>query len=189
MTTAISIDIETMSTAPTAAIASIGACRFAIGGDGIGDWVGDTFHMHVSLANCQRHGLAIDASTVLWWIKQGDDAKAALLGGQQDAAPLVTALEALANFIDATDDGGPEKPTIWANGASFDLPILANAYRTVGMPLPWKFWEERDLRTLKALRPECRIPHAGIAHHALDDAVHQARLIQAIHKHLTEALA
>lgn len=106
MTTAISIDIETMSTAPNAAIASIGACRFAIGGDGIGDWIGDTFHVHVSLANCQRHGLAIDASTVLWWLGQDDNARSALIGGQQDAAPLVTALEALANFIDATDDGG-----------------------------------------------------------------------------------
>ena len=189
MTTAISIDIETMSTAPTAAIASIGACRFAIGGDGIGDWIGDTFHMHVSLANCQRHGLTIDASTVLWWIKQGDDAKAALLGGQQDAAPLVTALEALANFIDATDDGGPEKPTIWANGASFDLPILANAYRTVGMPLPWKFWEERDLRTLKGLSPDLRIERSGTHHNALDDALHQARLVQHILTSRNEAVA
>lgn len=189
MTTAISIDIETMSTAPNAAIASIGACRFAIGGDGIGDWIGDTFHVHVSLASCQRHGLAIDAGTVLWWLGQDDNARSALIGGQQDAAPLVTALEALANFIEATDDGGPEKPTIWANGASFDLPILASAYRAVGMPLPWKYWNERDLRTLKALRQKCRIAHAGIAHHALDDAVHQARLIQAIQKQLLEALA
>jgi len=189
MTTAISIDVETMSTAPYAAIASIGACRFAIGGDGIGDLIGDTFHMHVSLANCQRHGLAIDASTVLWWLGQGDNARLALIGGQHDAEPLVTALEELSDFILATALEENEHPDIWANGASFDLPILANAYRTVGMTIPWKFWQERDLRTLKALRPECRIPHAGIAHHALDDAVNQARLIQAIQKQLLEALA
>lgn len=185
MTTAISIDIETMSTAPNAAIASIGACRFDLPGSGIGDWIVDTFHVHVSLANCQRHGLAIDASTVLWWIGQEDNARAALLGGQQDAAPLVTALEALTHFIDTTEINSNELPTLWANGASFDLPILANAYRTAGMPLPWQYWIERDLRTLKALAPEIRIEHAGIAHHALDDAVKQARMIQAIYKRLT----
>lgn len=180
MTTAISIDIETMSTAPNAAIASIGACRFDMPGSGIGDWIGDTFHVHVSLANCQRHGLAIDASTVLWWINQGENAKAALLGGQQDASPLVTALEALFSFIAGTDFVD-EPPTIWANGASFDLPILANAYRTAGIPLPWNYWQERDLRTLKALFPDFRMERAGIAHHALDDAVHQARMIQAMY--------
>jgi hypothetical protein len=185
MTTAISIDIETMSTAPNAAIASIGACRFDLPGAGIGDWIGDTFHVHVSLANCQRHGLAIDASTVLWWIGREEDAKEALFCGQHDAAPLVTALEALTHFIDSTEINSNEPPTIWANGASFDLPILANAYRAVGLPLPWNYWDERDLRTLKSLAPEFRIEHAGIAHHALDDAVKQARMIQAIYKRLT----
>lgn len=184
MTTAISLDIETMSTAPNAAIASIGACRFDLHGDGIGDWINDTFHVHVSLPNCQRYGTAFDASTVLWWLAQGDEARQAMIAGQQDAAPLVTALEALADFIGATQTTSDEDTqAIWANGASFDLPILANAYRCVGMPLPWKYWQERDLRTLKALFPECGISRiGGIPHSALDDAVFQARTIQSIAK-------
>ena len=172
MTPAISIDIETLSTRADAAIASIGACRF----DPHGDWIGDIFHVHVSLTNCQRHGLAIDAGTVLWWLNQGDDARRTLIAGQEDAAPLITALDAFADFI----RGSGAEPDIWVNGASFDLPILAHAYRVTGMPTPWHFWQERDLRTLKALNKGARIERAGIHHTALDDAVHQARLIQHI---------
>lgn len=172
MIPAISIDLETLSTQPNAAIASIGACRF----DPRGDWIGDTFHLHVSLSNCQRHGLVIDADTVLWWLKQSGDAQQALGIGQIDAAPLVVALDAFAGFVDSTGN----EPELWVNGASFDLPILASAYRAINWPTPWKFWQERDLRTLKALNKGARIERTGTHHHALDDAMHQARLIQHI---------
>lgn len=168
--TALSLDLETLSTRPNAAIASIGACRF----DPRSDWIGDTFHVHVSLANCQHHGLAIDAGTVLWWLDQSAEARAAFVIGQQDAMPLLVALEALEDFMATT----AECSELWVNGASFDLPILASAYRAVDLPLPWKFWQERDLRTLKALDKNTRIERAGIHHNALDDALHQARLIQ-----------
>mgnify|MGYP001229651986 CR=1 FL=1 len=172
MTPAISLDIETMSTQPNAAIASIGACRFDPHGHGIGD----RFHIHISLVNNQRHGRVIDAGTVLWWLNQGDDARRTLLAGQEDAAPLITALDAFADFV---RDTGPE-PEIWVNGASFDLPILATAYHGLGMAQPWHFWQERDLRTLKSLNKGARIERAGIHHTALDDACHQARLVQHI---------
>lgn len=169
---AISIDIETLSTRHDAAIASIGAVRF----DPHSDWIGTALHIHVNLANCQRHGLFIDAGTVLWWLNQGDDARRTLISGQEDAAPLITALDELTDFVHGT---GTE-PALWVNGASFDLPILTNAYRAIAMPLPWHFWQERDLRTLKALNKGQRIERTGIHHSALDDAVHQARLIQHI---------
>lgn len=169
--TAVMIDIETLDNQPTAAIASIGAVWF----DPHGTRIGDTFHLHVDLEDCQRHGLTIGADTVLWWLKQSGDAQAALGNGQLDAAPLATALEALHAFI-AADEDGPDE--IWCNGASFDFPILANAYARIGWKTPWPFWRERDLRTLKGLYPEKRIERHAMAHHALNDATHQARLVQ-----------
>ncbi len=171
--TALMIDIETAGNRPTSAIASIGACRF----DPHGASIGDIFHVHVSLANGQRHGLTLDADTFLWWLGRKSNARRDLIAGQADAAPLVTALEALADFISGS---GPE-PEIWCNGNSFDLPILANACHAVGLPLPWKFWQERDLRTLIALNKGIRIERAGIHHNALDDAIYQALLVQHIH--------
>ena len=82
------IDIETMDNRPTAAIASIGAVWF----EPSGSWIGRTFHMHVDLVDCQRHGLTIGADTVVWWLGQSEDAIATLRNGQDGAAPLVTAL-------------------------------------------------------------------------------------------------
>jgi DNA polymerase III epsilon subunit-like protein len=172
MSHAISIDLETASTRANAAIASIGAVRF----DPRGNWLGDTLHIHVSLRNCQHHGLAIDADTFIWWLMQGEDARVALFAGQTDAAPLITALEALGDFIENTG----EAPEIWVNGASFDLPILASAYRAADLRQPWRYWQERDLRTIKALNQGARLERQGTHHNALDDACHQARLIQHI---------
>lgn len=163
------IDLETMGKLPTSAIASIGAVRF----DPLGNWIGDQFHIHVSLENCQRHGLTMDASTLVWWLEQDEAARTALRIGQAGAAPLVTALDALSAWL-------PEGAIVWANGASFDLAILAHAYHVAGMPQPWAFRNECDLRTLKVLHKDRRIERDGIHHTALDDAIHQARLVQHI---------
>lgn len=172
MTKSISLDLETLGTGANAAIASIGACRF----DPHSPAIDGVFHVHVSLENCQRHGLIFDASTLLWWLGQDEDARRSLITGQEHAAPLITALDMLAAFIVDTGDD----VELWVNDDSFYLPILANAYRAAGMPQPWKFWSGRDLRTLKKLHRGASITRDGIAHNALHDAIHQARLIQHI---------
>lgn len=169
MSHALMVDLETLSKLPTAAISSIGAVIF----EPHSDWIGESFHLHVSLENCQRHGLMIDASTVTWWLGQDDVARQTLIVGQLDAAPLITALEAFSNFF-------PSGAEIWCNGNSFDLPILANAYHAIGAETPWSFYNERDLRTLKGLNKGARIEREGTHHNALDDAIHQARLVQHI---------
>lgn len=179
---AIMIDLETMDNRPTAAIASIGAVWF----EPSGSWIGRTFNMHVDLVDCQRHGLTIGADTVLWWLYQSEEAIASLRNGQDCAAPLVTALDAFDAFVDFDD---PEFGEVWCNGASFDFPILANAFRAAGGKAPWKFWQERDLRTLKGLSPDLRIERSGTHHNALDDALHQARLVQHILTSRNEARA
>lgn len=163
------LDIETLGKTAGAAIASIGAVKF----DPHGDWIGDSFHIHVSLENCVRSGLVIDASTVIWWLSQPEDARAALAAGQAGAAPLITALDAFSAWM-------PEDVTPWCNGASFDFAILAKAYDIAGMPLPWQFYKECDMRLLKNLNKDLRIERAGIHHSALDDAIHQARTVQHI---------
>lgn len=163
------VDIETLGQLPTSAFTSIGACLF----DPHTDWIGETFHMHVSLENATRAGLTTDASTILWWLGQDESARNTLINGQHDAAPLITALEAFAAFV-------PADAEIWCNGNSFDLPILAHAYHVIGMVQPWAFYNERDLRTLKGLNKGLRIERAGTHHNALDDAVHQAKLVQII---------
>ena len=168
--THIMIDLETMGQTPTAAITSIGAVLF----DPHGDWIGDAFHIHVSLESCiKQWRLTMDADTVLWWLGQSETARKTLVDGQVRAATLSESLSALTRFL-------PTGVTPWCNGASFDFAILANAYHVTNRPVPWEFWKERDLRTLKGLNPDMKIVRDGVHHNALDDARYQARLVQHI---------
>lgn len=163
---AVMVDLETLGKLPTSAFTSIGACLF----EPHSDWIGETFHMHVSLANATRTGLTMDASTVLWWLEQDDSARHTLINGQDDAAPLITALEAFAAFVPAGAD-------IWCKGASFDFPILKYAYHLIGMEEPWEFRNEWDVRHEMK---RAGLVSPGTHHNALADAVHQAKLVQHI---------
>lgn len=168
MNEAVMIDLETFDTSPTAAIASIGAVRF----EPHGKFVSEMLSINVKLAGQQHFGRTINADTVLWWMAQSDAARGALIAGQSIARDLPGALYSLAEFIGESE--------VWCNGASFDFPILASAYRSIGCETPWKYWQERDLRTLKGLNKDLRIERTGTHHKAVEDALHQARLVQHI---------
>jgi exodeoxyribonuclease VIII len=84
----------------------------------------------------------------------------------------VSLIAALEEFNAWIGDGNNTK--VWGNGASFDNAILAHAYGKTRMTLPWKFWNDRCYRTVKALNPQVAMQESGVAHHALDDARKQA---------------
>jgi len=73
---------------------------------------------------------------------------------------------------------------VWGNGADFDLPILAAAYKAAGGPPPWKPYNGRCYRTLKNLAPSIKLERQGTHHQALDDAVCQAKHLIKIVEHL-----
>jgi exodeoxyribonuclease VIII len=167
---AVMIDLETMGTTSNAAISSIGACLF----EPHTDWIGDYFHIHVSLKNCHHHGLRLEPETVLWWLNQDAEARATVTSGQMDPAPLYTALDALAAFI-------PEDAEVWCKGPSFDFAILANAYDRCCLPRPWRYYRERCMRTVAAInKGAAYMPLNNAKHNALADAIHQARQVQHI---------
>lgn len=64
-------DIETMSTKPDAAIIAIGAVAFDLPGKEILD----RFYTTVDLASSMAHGGVVDASTILWWMRQSSKGK------------------------------------------------------------------------------------------------------------------
>ena len=156
------IDIETMGQTANAAILSIGMVRFDIN-----NGVTDTFYSRVDLQSCIDQGLSIDASTIKWWLKQEDDARAEIT---LDAPRLIDVLIKLSNWLyDAC-----EHPVIWGNGSDFDNTILANAHQKCGLPLPWKYYNNRCYQTVKNLFPNISMNRIGTHHNALDDAESQA---------------
>lgn len=65
------IDLETMGNGPYAPVISIGAVFFDLK---TGETGGD-FSVNVSLESSMRYRARPDASTILWWMEQGEDAR------------------------------------------------------------------------------------------------------------------
>jgi len=162
------IDLETLSTRPTAAILSIGAVQF----DPYTGEFGQTFYTTVLTESCAAAGLTIDRETVDWWGKQGEAAQAILKDCMDfQSSPTITeCLSDLAMFINTNKLKHP-----WSCGAGFDIPILSNAYTQTEQKIPWDFWNVRCYRTIKALFRTDEDDFVGIEHNALDDAKHQAK--------------
>jgi DNA polymerase III epsilon subunit-like protein len=158
----IMVDLETMGNGSTAAIVAIGAVKFSAKGLGL-----EEFYEVIDLNSSVQAGLTIDPDTLMWWMKQSDEARKALTGKN---VPLFKALKEFSRFV-----GNSGEAKIWGNGASFDNPILANAYRAVNLEQPWRFWNDRCYRTVKSLLGNgIPMERVGDHHNALDDAKSQA---------------
>lgn len=189
--THVMIDIETLGTRPGSVILSIGAVAFDPfnGTAFLGDASTDSFYTQVSPTSCQHHGLKIDPETEQWWHSQPHEARNAALGcflsvrrdprGHQQFPPkLKDALAALDSWW-RTVDG----KYIWAHGPGFDLALLEAAYRAIGWREPWRYDAARCTRTIYDLAGVKPDRSQGTHHHALDDAIAQAKaVIDAYHK-------
>jgi len=152
------IDLETTDTAPTAKILSLGAVKF----DRLS---GEIDHFYVRFDVSKMPGTT-SADTMAWWQKQHMAVRQEAFGGK--ALP-----EDLKDFCKWL--GGSVMP--WGNGSHFDITILENTLNALGIPIPWKFWNVRDLRTLadlSGLNPR-QFTFDGAKHNALADAQHQVR--------------
>lgn len=165
------IDLETLGTTADAVIMSIGAVKFSLDTGKISD---DAFYASISIESNLEKKRRIDEDTLIWWLTQD---KAAQQVFHEPKQSLGDALESLSEwFVD-------EKHFVWSNGADFDLPMLAHAYRSLGWVPPWAFWNSRCFRTYKNLPAAGRIKKlaTGIKHNALSDAMSQTLTLQAIH--------
>jgi hypothetical protein len=165
------VDLETLGTVADSVIMSIGAVKFDLDSDAVDD---DGFYASVSVDSNLESRRRIQEDTLMWWIKQSADAKQVFHEPKQT---LSSALVGLADWL-----GDASKIQMWSNGADFDLPMLAHAYVSLGMEVPWKFWNNRCFRTFKNL-PQARLAvfnAEGVAHNALVDALNQARHAQVI---------
>lgn len=163
------LDLETMGFRSKSAIVSIGAVAF----DPDNNVLGDTFYTNVDLNSCLDAGLEIDGSTIMWWLDQSEAAKNSL---QSDQLPLQDALSQFSDYIHQF-----KNVKVWGNGASFDNVIMENAYLSVNMERPWRFYQDRDQRTIvdivDSIHGRQKREKTGTAHNALDDAVNQAKLV------------
>jgi len=199
----IMLDLETWGTDPGRDLRSIGACVFDPGAGTVSDidqfyiatdnpkgYHGNGVHKHRFFPDekgwARKYSLTRDPRTVQWWSEQSDEAQAAFAGPvdlREALGRFDSWLGGLFNYevILAETDC----IRLWSHGAATDGPWLAAAYKAVGLPVPWHYRAPRDTRTCfdmagiedhTAWLKQHPGP-LGIPHHALDDAICQARAV------------
>ena len=163
------IDLEGLATGPDTTILTIAAQTFDPFGTG---WYDKHYYARVTLESQENR--AIDDGTISWWATQPDHAREEAFN-EQDRIPLDQALDELAKMI-------WHSKLIWSQGPTYDMNILEHAYKSYNKPLPWKYFQVRDSRTVFSLWPDQPIP--STSHHALEDCRRQIDMLQATLKHL-----
>jgi exodeoxyribonuclease VIII len=163
------LDLETLGDTHDAAIIEIGAVAFSVEKGII-----ERFSRVIELESAMEFGV-VTPSTLGWWLARRDKPEAQLLTDIVNATyryELPTALYELSSFSTI------HQPSAWFAHATFDFPILANAYNKTELTehIPFPYRRALDLRTLCALRPTIHRPSTPTLerHRAVDDAEHQA---------------
>ncbi|EDC2355085.1 3'-5' exoribonuclease [Salmonella enterica] len=175
------IDIETLGTGHHAAIASVAAAIF----DSLTGEIAAEEYIRVDWKeDCEIYGGEIDPATVEWWLKKSSAVRAELIAGDKQLA-LEDALNSIFSFIERHSDVGPVY--VWSKSPSFDLSLIKDAAGRTSIPfsvIPWKYWNERDVRTIEGIGAQLNIslPYSSkeATHHALADVRGQIRNVVAV---------
>lgn len=162
------IDIEGLGTGPDTTILTIAAQAFDPLGSGYYD---QHYYCRVDLES--QEGRSIQQSTIDWWATQPAESREEAFA-EDGRVPLSQALEELGRIA-------WHAKRIWANGPTYDMNILEHAYKSLGMNIPWQFYNVRDARTVYSLWPNLSKP--PISHHALEDCRRQIDLLQQTLQH------
>lgn len=173
------IDLETLGVDHGSVITQIGLCAFDASADPDSPVESTSFHVNITMS--LNLGFKAHGNTILWWMRQSEEARAAFVDGQADALTPHAALSRLQEFwfTSIHRHGGGR---VWGNGPTFDIALLEQYYQRCGMTPPWSYKNVRCLRTLAGLRdPSARLrPSPSVAHEGEADAVAQARWVQAM---------
>ncbi len=164
------LDIETMGVRPTSAIVQIGACYF----DRVTGEIGKEFSVNIGYTGTEDDSrFTTDQSTVDWWKDQPQKTKDVVFS---NAMSIDRALSYLAPFL-------KQGECLWSH-ATFDAPILCNAFVVCGIKMPIHYRGMRDIRTLMDLADHhSGRPRGGIHHNALDDCKFQVGyVVEAMNK-------
>lgn len=162
----IMLDIEGLDTTPSSHILSIGALAF----DADGGRPPHAPAKFYAVMTNKEQNRKIGFDTVKWWLTQDKNTF------PTGSCPLIKGLNDLSKWLVETVEAIGGELEIWANGITYDIAALEDAYKQMGLSIPWKYNQVRDFRTLKKLFPEIQADSfVGRPHNAVDDAMNQAR--------------
>ena len=155
----ITIDFETCSLCPTAAVMSIGAVAWRRDNTaspfynlkGGKQDPASVFSCHIDLRSMFINGFAFDEKTAEWWKTKTDEAKASLLSNDSyelPCRPIDVAVKDLFEWIeDFKKEQGEQDVCLWSQGSDFDIAILRYICYKFGIDMPLPHTGFRDHRT------------------------------------------
>lgn len=165
----ITFDLETLGNTTTAPIIQIGAVAFS---EDV-DIILHKFYANIKWESLEKYGFNVDYSNIKWWMQQSEDARNSIV--QDQTHSIDKALNEFTQWLE--EIGGANNFYYWTH-ATFDPPILVNAYRQCKKTCTIPFRLHRDIRTLNWIVGDVEVENKGISHNALDDAIYQSRYIK-----------
>ena len=186
----LSIDLETPVTMG-AGILSIGMVPF----DEEKGIIYDNAALYIRMRTAEViQASGAEGGTMVWWLKQSDEARRELTENQEKAMPYLEGMRLVMDWIKALRSKlfGGNKAMLMPLGNSnrFDIGGIEATALSLGLvqrdevgnkKLPWNFWDELDLRTREydcrmfaGKNPRDAVARRGTHHNALDDAIFQA---------------
>lgn len=181
----IMVDLETLGVSTDSIITQLSAVRFnAYTGETL-----DKFDIHIDIQNSLDCGFQVTASTILWWMQQSDEARVGLVSPKSEPVSVATALTEFSTWMITQFREDLGKVRMWGNGATFDLNILKTYYEKLKLEYPWKFYNERDVRTIVDIKPEVKAlfkgEFIGVQHDGIADCNHQIKYLSKIVRSIT----
>tara|TARA_Y100000034_G_scaffold136636_1_gene214281 strand:- start:4846 stop:5436 length:591 start_codon:yes stop_codon:yes gene_type:complete len=183
----IMLDLETLSLEDNPVIIQLSAIQFDLK-------TGQTyseFSETINPKSCIESGLALDSSTISWWLTQEMTAiNDVFINSITSGKELSSVLDDFSNFVKNVREGN-ERISVWGNGILADNLWLKSAYSNSKKKIPWKYFENKDVRTLadlgsrilnKDIKNETKFE--GVQHNAIDDCKHQIKYCHEIYKQL-----
>ena len=171
------IDIETIGLTPETVVLTVGMVKFDPNSL---DEPFDGVHIKLSPIEQSNDGRAINRDTLEWWSEQDPKVQEQAFG-LENQLPVREGLAQIIEYFKVLDSkdhnqGHVYISQVWGQGYGFDMTILKNLFHQYDMIEPWKFYQERDSRTLFSLLDKDPRPEAGKdnLHNALSDAYYQA---------------
>lgn len=183
------LDIETLGTDSRAVVLSLGSTVIGPGYPSYYMTFANAHDMSVVDQQIEVYARTMTGSTIAWWINQtSKEAKDAVFhSAEVRHKPLYEGmlewLEWVNNQLEARNETFNDL-VIWGNSAAFDCSITKSLLEDIGIEAPWKFWNEKCYRTLKGFFSGIERPRPEVPHHAMHDALAQAKHLEAILNHM-----
>jgi inhibitor of KinA sporulation pathway (predicted exonuclease) len=176
----IMLDLETLGLGDNVVIIQISAVVFNIkSGD-----ILEVFDEYINPQDSVKRGFKIESSTVEWWFSQSEEVFQNVFVKSLNSKNTID--KVLLNFNTWISKIKEEQKVnnkyninMWGNGILADNKWLRQAYKLCNIEPCWKFYEDKDVRTLLELGRRLfsyeMLKFEGTKHNALDDCKHQIK--------------